>query len=79
MGRDRKMTNRQLASAKAALGISSSAVELKRSFRYFAVMKQAQEITYVRLGWLARAAFVWLGRCSHPLELRILFAYTGTT
>jgi len=45
MARDRRMTNRQLASAKAALGISSSAVGLKRSFRCFAVIGQAQEIT----------------------------------
>jgi len=73
MDRDRKMTNRQLASAKAALGITSSAVGLKRSFRCFAVIGQAQEITCVRLGWLARAAFVWLGRLFPPAVPTPLF------
>jgi hypothetical protein len=49
--RDRKSTNRQLTSAKAAL--LSSAVGLKQSRHRFAVTEAAQEHTFdaVRGGW----------------------------
>src|ERR1017187_2041682 len=56
--RDRKMTNRQLALANAAL--LSSAVGLKRSFRRHAVIRQGRKPrTRMRSGWLARTAFVF--------------------
>jgi hypothetical protein len=58
--RDRKITDRQLASANAAL--TASAVGPKRSFRRTAVTKgRTGNPRGMRLEWLARAAFILEG------------------
>jgi hypothetical protein len=56
--RHRKVTDQQLALANAALDMASSAVGLKRSFRRHAVTGLSGNPRRMRLGWLARAAFL---------------------
>jgi hypothetical protein len=72
--RDREVANRQLALANATLGIPSSAVGLKRSFRQSATRQRRKPRT--NAARVAGPGRIFVLAFLSSLDLRILFSYT---